>query len=634
MRRFLSAFAISLAIPIFLSAEVSRVEITSRHDVPGNHPYEYMTGRIYFTVDPANRRNGVITDLDRAPRNSNGQVEFSADVAILKPRDSRGNDVALVDIVNRGRKTVMGSFNRAAASANFTTPQEIGNGLLMREGFTVVWVGWEFDVPRGEGLMRIEVPGAMETTGLVRAVFTPSYRGDSYTVGDLMGYLPEDSAAAENSLGVREHFGGAVIPIPRDRWSLAGNVVTLTDGFEPGRTYELAYRASNPPIAGLGLAAVRDTAAWIKYRPDSLASSKYAMTFGSSQSGRFLREFLYYGFNSDEKERQVFDGVMAHIAGSGRIELNRRWSTPTSLLMYAATSFPFANMKLKDPVTGAEDGLIENSRAAEHPPKIFFTNTGVEYWGGGRVAALIHTAPDGSKDLKLPDNERVYFLSGSQHSPSRFPSSVTAGQQRDNSNDYWWTMRALLVAMEKWILNGTKPPESRYPRLEDGTLVRAVEVAFPNLPDVTSPQGLTGGGRAANSLLPHNAAPGTPLPLLVPQVDKDGNEPAGIRLPEVAVPLATYTGWNFRNAEIGGTDQLFPLLGSYIPFAATKAQREAAHDPRFSIEERYASRDRYLKLVQETGDKLVKDRYLLPEDLPGLVRRAAEHWDLLVRSSN
>jgi hypothetical protein len=633
MSRLAVAAALLLAMPPFARAEVSRVEITSRHEVVANHiaPYEYITGRIYFFVDPSHQRNSIIRDLDRAPKNAQGQVEFSADLAILRPRD-RGNDVVLVDIVNRGGKTVVGNFNRAARSMNFTTPEELGDGLLMREGFTVAWVGWEFDVPVSETLMRIEVPRALETTGMVRAVFTPSYPGD-YTVGDLMGYMPEDAASPVNSLSVREP-GGPLVAIPRDQWQLAGNAVMLTGGFEPGRTYELAYRAANPPIAGLGFAAVRDTAAWIKYSSDALASAKYAMTFGSSQSGRFLREFLYYGFNSDEKDRQVFDGVMAHIAGSGRIELNQRWSTPTSLSMYRATSFPFANIKLKDPVTGADEGLIENPRAGEHQPKIFFTNTGVEYWGGGRVAAMIHTAPDGTKDLHLPDNERVYFMSGSQHSPSRFPSGVTNGAQRENPNDYWWTMRALLVAMEKWILHDTKPPDSRYPRLDDGTLVRAVDVAFPALPGVASPHGLTGGSRVANPLLPDDGAPGAPLALFVPQVDTDGNESSGIRLPEVAVPLATYTGWNFRKPEIGGTGELFPLLGSYIPFAPTKAQREAAHDPRLSIEERYPSRDRYLKLVQEAGEKLIKEGYLLPQDLAGLVRRASEHWDLLIRSSN
>jgi hypothetical protein len=478
--------------------------------------------------------------------------------------------------------------------------------------------------------MRITAPGAMGTTGVARATITPNARSTEVTVGDLIGYTPSDPAAAANTLTVRDRLQSAPVTISREQWRLAGNVVTLEGGFEAGRTYELAYTVVNPPVSGLGLAAVRDTASWVKYASDSVASSKYAIAFGSSQSGRFLREFLYDGFNTDEHNRQVFDGVMAHIAGANRIDLNRRYATPTSLSLYT-TSFPFADVKQRDPATGAEEGALENVRAREHQPKIFYTNTGVEYWGGGRVAALIHTALDGSKDLALPDHERAYLLSGSQHGPARFPSSVTTGQQKDNPNDYWWAMRALLVAMDKWVREGVAPPPSRLPRLQDRTLVGSDTVAFPDLPAVTSPRGLSAGGRGVNHLLPRDGAPGTPMPLLVPQVDQDGNERAGIRLPDVAVPLATYTGWNFRNAAIGAPDQLFPLLGSYIPFAGTKAERELAHDPRASIVERYATRDRYLTLVQQAGAGLVKDGYLLTDDLPGLVRHAGDHWDLLVR---
>ena len=626
-----------LMLPVLVGAEVSRVEIATRTDLLGGRsfgssgPYEQIVGRVYFSVDPANERNRVVMDLDKAPRNAAGRVELSSDLVILRPKDpSRGSGIAIVDIVNRGRKTVFTSFNRAAPTGNFSTEAELGDGLLLRRGYTLVWVGWEFDVPQRDGSMRIEVPAAIGTTGIARATFTPNARSADATVGDLAGYTPSDPTAAANTLTVRDGLQSAPATIPRERWRLAGNVVTLEGGFESGRTYELAYTVVNPPVSGLGLAAVRDTASWVKYAPDSVASAKYALAFGSSQSGRFLRAFLYDGFNTDERNRQVFDAVMAHIAGANRLDLNRRYATPTSLSLYT-TSFPFADVKQRDPATGAEEGALENARAREHQPKIFYTNTGVEYWGGGRVAALIHTAPDGSKDLALPDNERAYLLAGSQHGPSRFPSAVTNGQQKDNPNDYWWAMRALLVAMDKWVREGVAPPASRIPRLQDATLVRADGVAFPDLPAVASPRRLTAGGRGVNHWLPRDGAPGTPMPLLVPQVDRDGNERAGIRLPDVAVPLATYTGWNFRNVNIGAPDQLIPLLGSYIAFAGTKAEREQARDPRASVEERYPTRDRYVTLVQEAGAGLVKEGYLLADDLPGLVKHAGDHWDLLVR---
>jgi hypothetical protein len=628
-----------LVVPAPLGAEVSRVEVLSRSDLLGGRAfgpsgvYEHIVGRIYFTVDPSHERNRVIVALDKTPRNAAGRVELSADLEILRPKDAaRGSGLAILDVVNRGRKRVLTAFNRAAATGKLTTDAEIGDGLLLRQGYTLVWVGWEFDVAPGEGAMRINTPSAIGTTGLVRATYTPAAHGNEGTFGDLSGYTPSDAAAAANTLTVRDAPEMAPVSIPRGRWKLAGNVVTLEGGFEPGRTYELAYTVVNPPVGGLGLAAVRDTASWIRYAPDSLAPAKYAITFGSSQSGRFLRAFLYEGFNTDELNRQVFDGVMAHIAGAHRIDLNRQFATPTSLSLYT-TSFPFADMKLRDPATGVEEGALDNPRAKEHQPKVFYTNTGVEYWGGGRVAALIHTAPDGSKDLTLPDNERAYLFSGSQHGPARFPSSIESGQQKDNPNDYWWSMRALLLAMDKWVRDGVAPPASRVPRLQDSTLVRADQVLFPELPGVASPKRLTAGGRGANRLIAREGAPGTPMPLLIPQVDRDGNERAGIRLPDVAVPLGTYTGWNFRNARIGGTGQLFPLLGSYIPFAATRRDRDQSRDPRASIEERYPSRERYLALVQEAATGLVKERYLLADDVPALIKRAGDHWDLLVQRS-
>jgi hypothetical protein len=534
-----------------------------------------------------------------------------------------------VDIVNRGRKTLLSGFNRATASGS-ATEGEYGDGFLLQQGYTLVWVGWEFDVPQREGAIRIEVPAANATVGIVRGTFVPNTASTDFTVTDLAGYSPLDAGSETNRLTVRDKLESVPTEVPRNRWRLAGNVVTLEGGLTPGNIYELSYTAAALPVSGLGFVAVRDTAAWVKYAADALTSAKFLYAFGSSQSGRFLRSFLYQGFNADERNRQVFDAVMAHIAGAARIDLNRRGATPTSLAMHNATSFPFADSKQRDTVTGAEEGLLDNPRARGYQPKVFYTNSGVEYWGGGRVASLIHASTDGSKDLVLPNNVRAYFLSGTQHGPGQFPPVATNGQQMDNPNNYWWTMRALLVAMDKWVREGTAPPASRYPRLEDESLVRASYIAFPALKGLASPNALWAGTRVANSLLPRDGGAGAQLPLFVPQVDQDGNERSGVRLPDVAVPLGTYTGWNFRSAAIGAPDQLFPLLGSYIPFSRTKAERERAGDPRPSIEERYSSRNRYLELVQASGAELVKDRYLLAEDLPAVVRRATEHWELLL----
>jgi hypothetical protein len=337
---------------------------------------------------------------------------------------------------------------------------------------------------------------------------------------------------------------------------------------------------------------------------------------------------MYEGFNTDEHDRQVFDGVMAHIAGASRLSLNERWATPTGLGVYAATAFPFADASLRDPVSGAQEGLLDNARIGGHAPKVFYTNTPVECWGTGRAAALIHTSPDSATDPRCPTMSARNFIAGTQHSPSRFPAEITNGQQTDNPVDYWWTMRALLLAMHKWVKEGSAPPPSLYPRLQDHTLVPAKSLEFPVISGVASPRALTAGGRTANPYLKGGAGAGTPLPLLVPAVDEDGNDRAGIRLPDVAVPLATYTGWNFRKREIGSPGELVSLLGSSIFFPATRAARQAAKDPRRSIEERYRSQEAYLAKVEQAADALVKAGYLLVDDETRILQRASDQWDI------
>jgi hypothetical protein len=633
IRRSALTLLVATLVPAMVSAEVSRVEITGRRDFAAGRtfgaagPYEQLTGTVYFLIDPANARNAVIADLDKAPRNAAGRIEVSADLVIIRPRDpAKANAIALFDIVNRGNGVVFPAFNGPVTD----TPEgEAGDGFVLNRGYTIVRVGWEFDARR-EGALRIEVPAAAGVTGMVRATFIPNSRADA-TVGDLVGYTPADPSSAENTLRVRARLGAGFVTIPRATWQLKGNTVTLDGGFEPGQTYELSYAAANPPVAGLGFAAVRDAAAWVKYAPDATVSAKYTFAYGSSQTGRWLRDFLYEGFNTDERNRQAFDAVLPHIAGAGGIDLNRRWSTPTSLSMETVTRYPFADRKLRDPITGLEEGLLENARASEHRPRIFYTNSSTEYWQRG--LALVHTTPDGTEDITPPDNVRMYSFSGASHNIGRFPPAVVNGQQSDNPFDYRLPLRALLVAMERWVRDGVAPPPSRYPRLQDRTLVRAADVAWPNVPAVTSPRTSIGGVRGANRLLRAEGGAGSPLPYVVPQVDRDGNELGGLRLPEVTVPLGTYTGWNFRNQKIGGTEQQVALMGGYIPFATTKAEREQKRDPRPSIEERYQTRDQYLSQIRDAAAPLVKNGYLLAEDVPAIVQRAGAHWDLRARQT-
>jgi hypothetical protein len=595
-------------------AEVTKVDIAGRAAV-GASGYEKVFGTAHFAIDPKDPRNRVIVGLDKAAVNAQGKVEFSADFYLMRPTDvSRTNGVALVEVSNRGRKGLLSGFNRAPAGLDPSTDADLGDGFLMRQGYTLAWVGWQFDIKNDGRLMSIKAPVASNTSTIVRAEFTPNDRGVEMTIADLAAYPPADAAGADTTLTVRDEQYGLPQPVAPGKYQLRGNVVSLPDGFEPGRIYQVAYRTANPAVGGIGLAAFRDFAAWLKHGQQGGANARWAYAYGSSQSGRFLRTFLYYGFNADEKGRPVFEGVMAHIAGAARLSINEPSATPNALSMYSATGFPFADAATRDPVSGKEEGLLDNDRARQHQPKVFYTNTAVEYWGGGRSAALIHTTPDGKSDLKLPDNVRVYLLTGAQHSPASFPARVTTGQQAENPVEYWWTLRALLTAMDRWVRQGTPPPASQYPKLADGTLVAASQVAFPAIPGVASPR-----------RLPAVRQGETPLPFLVPQVDEDGNERAGVRTPEISVPVATYTGWNFRNPSIGGSGLLVSLMGSTVPFAATKETR-APNDPRRSLAERYRSHEHYTGLAKSAAAALVASGYLLEEDVPKVMQRAEAEW--------
>ena len=549
-RHVVIVLAASLGCAAVARGEVARVDIAKRVDI-GQSGYEKVAGTIHFAIDPKNPHNAVIVDLDKAPPNAAGLVEFSADLYVIHPKDrTRGNGSAIVEVSNRGGRTLLRQFNLGNVNPDPDDDSELGDKFLMRFGFTLVWVGWQLDAPREDAALRIQVPTAVD--------------------------------------------GG-----------------------------------SRHPVAGVGFVAVRDVATWLKHQPNDVAMVRYAYAYGRSQSGRFLRDFLYQGFNTDERDRQVFDGVMAHVAGAARMSLNARGAAPNDGGA-GHTAFPFADASMRDPVSGAQDGLLDNPRARAHQPKIFYTNTPVEYWGNARAAALIHTTPDGAADLKPQDNVRIYFLAGTQHVPSRFPPAVGSGQQPDNSIDYGWTLRALLLAMHRWVNDGKTPPKSVYPTLEDRTLVKADALAWPAIPGVPSPRSLKGGQRVANRFVPGGAGAGAPLPLLVPAVDEDGSERAGIRLPDVAVPLATYTGWNFGNPSNGSTAALVPNLGSSVPFPATRAARAAAKDPRRSIEERYASREAYLAQVEKAADALVLKGYLLIDDLPRILQRSSDTWDFIV----
>ncbi len=637
-------------------AEVARIEIASRSLVLDGKsfgvvgPYEKIVGKVIFSVDPSHPRNKGIVDLDKAPRDGDGRVTFSADLYVLAPKDAaRGNGVALFDVLNRGRKNALGNFNRAPQVPDPTTEAEFGDGFLMRQGYTLVWVGWQFDIPHRRGLMALDAPKALDQgkpiTGRVSTTFTPNTADPTYPLDDMgryadtTAYPPLDPSSPADTLSVRDGFLAAPRVVPRDQWQFGrakdGQLVRdisalyLNGGYQPGHIYELSYEASGSGVAGLAFAALRDMASAVKHEQAGPITARYAYAFGLSQDGRLLREFLYEGFNADEHDRRAFDGMIAHIAGSSRGgDFNSRFARPNGLGFFSASLFPYLDLGEYDPVTGKTDGLLMHLEP-EQRPKIFYTNSSGEYWGGGRAAALTHTTLDGRDDAKVPDNVRIYLIAGTQHVPGGYLPSQGAGQQKPNPNEYSWALRALLVAMDSWVRDGRTPPPSAHPRISDGTLVRRDAIDFPALPGVHSPRTIPAGYRADLD----GPAAAHPLPLLVPRVDDDGNELSGIRLPNVAVPLATYTGWNFRSPAIGQPDELLPLTGSFIPFPLTKAARDQAQDPRLSIEERYGSRIRYQRLVTDAAAKLVQQGYVLNEDMPAIMERALSNWDEITRGA-
>ncbi|HEX9724425.1 MAG TPA: alpha/beta hydrolase domain-containing protein [Vicinamibacteria bacterium] len=643
-RAFAILSVLLVMIPAVSRAELTRVEIATRQDVLGGKvfgdvgPYEKLRGRAYFAVDPANPRNQIIADIDKAPRNSEGKVGFSADLFILKPKHpSRGNGVVFFDVVNRGGFRLLATFSEAEDSNDPTSEAHFGDASLLNQGYTLVAVGWQFDVPKGEGLIGLEAPIATHDrrpiTGWLRQWFIPREPADSYeyTSGNMTpAYPPIDLNASHYRLTSRQGVFASRRLIPREDWQFGRmvdgklvsdpNFLTLKSSFKPGLTYEIMYESQNPPVAGVGLAAVRDMASALKYNPDAVAPGRYAYMYGSSQTGRTLRQIIYEGFTIDEKERKVFDAAFVKTGGASMGRFNERFARPNSLGVFTQTRFPFQYQVTTDPVTAKQDGLGARIRAGLEP-KIFLFDTASEYWDRGRLGALRHTSIDGSEDMPDAPNVRVYLIAGARHGSGSVPPGNSGGQLKNNTLNYDWAQRGLLAALDAWVREGTEPPPSRHPSLADGTLVPQYKLEFPAIPGVQWPTFVPGGYRwdVSGDL--------SALPFLLSKVDADGNEMGGLRLPEQAVPLATFTGWQFRSEKIGTSHTLINNGGAYIPFPATRAERERTGDPRLSIEERYASRADYLARVEEVGKRLARERYILQEDLPAIVEEAGRHWD-------
>jgi alpha/beta hydrolase family protein len=648
-----------------LHARVLRVEITSRAEVLNGKQfgtagaYERISGRIYFSLPVANPHNQRIVDLSNAVNLKDGAVEFSSDFIAVRPQDAhKGNGSLLLEVPNRGRGRILSLVD----GGDWDLATDAGDAWLLRNGFTIVSLGWQWDAA-GPDALRLYAPVAKENgktiTGLLRGDLMPSQVMPEIPLGHLiLGNIggTEYPVAApndpRNTLTERDSRSGPRTVIPRTEWQFAQTVdgkltpsdrhIYLNTGFQPGKIYEYVYVVADPVVAGGGFAAIRDFASYAKHASDAVTPAARVYGEGISQNGRFLRDFLYQGFNADEEGRIALDGVLAHVAGAGRGSFNYRFAQPsrdaqpTSSVFFPTDVFPFTDQPEKDPLTGATAGLLDRATAEKVVPKIFFSNTSYEYWG--RACALIHVTADGKQDQPISDNVRIYHFTGLQHFPGPFPPEKgkgdLLGQQPQSPLPIKYFWRSMIANMDAWVRSNTLPPASSYPKIADGTLVPLHAYTLPAIPGVSRPHEANEAWRidfgpnwrdGILSLQPPKVA--EPFPVLVPQVDADGNERDGVRLPEVTVPLATYASWNLRDSSIGAPDQRVSFEVSYLPFPKTAADRQKTSDPRKSVAERYPDREAYMKRYRTAVDDLVKERWILPEDRVNLLNRGQQEWE-------
>jgi hypothetical protein len=646
-----------LALPAH--AKVKKIQITSKqspafggYSWPGVGQYEKIAGKAFGELDPKDPKNKIIVDLQLAPRNAAGKVEYSFDFYILKPIDlSKGNHKMLYEPPNRGRKTIA-ALNRGVGGndpGSVTDATQLGNSFLMPQGYSISFSGWDASAEtRGNELSTtITLPIAKNPDG--SSITGPSYEyivtgGASYELTYPAATLDKSKA----KLTHRVHLNDTPQVVPDSGWQYDadGKSISLLPAgtkFVANDIYELSYTAKDPTVNGIGFAAVRDWNAWLRYEtkdeagtPNPLAGDVTRIyTEISSQPGRFLNDFRYLGFNQAENGKPVFDGMMQWIAAGDGISMNYRWSQPGRTErnrqdhLYVEGRFPFANVTTTDPITDKTDSRYARCEATHTCPyamEIFSAN---EYWV--KAASLMTTDPAGTKDLPDSPFTRIYFMSSMQHGTGN-GAAKGACQQFQNPLDSQAVQRALFVALDKWVTNGTQPPASQVPKLSNGTLVKADQAStgFPQIPGVTytgfkTTRYLLNYGKdfytkgiptmnppAFSAPYQDNPANGPIYPSFVPKTDADGNDIAGVRLPEVQVPLATYTGWALR-AGAQANDGC-EGSGQYIPFAKTKAERMATGDPRLSIEERYGNIETYTAMLQKAIDGLEQSGFLLPVD--------------------
>ncbi len=653
----LIVLAALLVAPAPSDAHVRRIEI-ERVESPTFEgrsfgdvgPYEKLIGRVLGEVDPAAPENAVIADIDRAPRNERGMVEYSADLIILRPVDRpRANGRLFFEVNNRGRLLSLNRLNEAAAVANDpTSAADAGNGFLMRQGYTFVSAGWDATASSADGRLNITLPVAVNPDGspIVGPALEELVIDNATTAVGRLSYPAATLDTTKARLTVRTRYGDEPEPIDSEAWEYgdARTIRLLPAGtaFRKGRLYHLVYSAAEPLVAGLGFAAVRDVAAFLRRAAvdaDGTANPlagqiHYAYSFAISQPARFMRDFVHLGFNRDEAGLRVFDGVLNWIGGASGGFFNYRFAQPHRTQRqhiarwFPERQFPFAYNVLHDPVTDRTDGRLRRCLDSGTCPRILEANSSNEYWV--KASSLLHTDTLGN-DIPDPRDVRLYLFSSFPHSGGSRQQGRGICQQPRNTSAAEPVLRALLVALDGWVSAGKEPPASRVPRRRDGTLVAALpreELGFPKIPGVHFDGLMSTGdlldfgphaGEGVLTVLPPEIT--LPYPALVPRTDADGHDVAGIRVPGVQAPLATHTGWAVRAAEYAGND-LCDAAGQRLALPRTRAERLAHGDPRPSIAERYATAAAYVAAVERSARNLHRDHLLLAEDVERMVAEA------------
>lgn len=652
------------------------LEITGQEIVAGGHAfaeggvYEKLTGTMSFALDPDDPRNAVIVDLDKAPRNAEGLVEYDTDFFLLRPRDTeRWNGKLAFEVNNRGNKRLFNYFGSSGVpipELNAQTSLEsFGNGFLLNQGYAVAWAGWEADVLPGADRMTIRVPVPTEPDGsAITERITVEFHSSDFAADGTTSCLPLSASPGFASYpAALEEVGSAelrvrpsdsprppapTIPtgelVPPDQWRLASDTeICLEENFQPGNVYELSYVAKDPRVMGLGFAATRDVVSFLRTAQTDVDGDANplavhggvtdALGIGISSSGMYLRSFIYQGFNEDLAGRPVFDGVNIHIPGAHKLFLNYRFSQPNPYSTQHReryvpyVEFPFNYGVRRDPVSGAEDGILKRP---ETDPLVIHTDTSTEYWQF--QAALVDTDGFGN-DVPLPANVRGYLLAGTQHgvTPGAEPA-LGMCQQLSNPTHAGPALRALFVDLDQWVSRGVEPPESRRPTVASGTLVATDRSAtgFPLIPGVEY-NGLYNdagerdlGARAEPNRGVIDNWTNPPVladyEVLVPKVNEVGIDLGGLDTPSVGVPTATLTGWNLRRAPFTEGD-LCGLSGMWLPLAVTEASA-AEGDSRPTLEDLYGSRRGYVDAVRRYTRDLVAERLLLPADARAAVREA------------